>query len=337
MRRIHHRATGFSLIELMVAIALGLLLMLVMTRLMAQQSSARAELERSGRQIESGRYAINLLREDIQLAGYYGQVGGVSATLASLPDPCETGTTPDGLDDIADALAMPIQGFDSPSSPPSALAACLSAANHLDGTDILLVRRSDADNDGLLPAATVTGRIYLQTTPAELMVGLGGSTALSTFTLMRKDAATPAELRRYVARIYFVSPCNVPSTGTTCDAAADDGRPIPTLKRLELGAAGFTVTPLVEGVENLQFEYGIDSSGDGSPDSYAAAPSLVQWPDVVAVRVGLLSRATEPSPGHVDDRRYEIGDVTVDAPGDAYKRQAYSVAVRAVNQSGRRE
>ena len=337
MRKARHRMTGFSLIELMVAIALGLLLMLVMTRLMAQQSSARAEIERSGRQIENGRYAVNLLREDIQLAGYYGQVGGVSATPASLPDPCETGATPEGIDDIADALAMPIQGYDSPASLPAALAACLNAANHIDGTDILMIRRSDAEDDGLLPAATVAGHVYLQTTPADLMVGLGGSGALSTFNLMRKDAVTPAELRRYVARIYFVSPCNVPSTGDTCDAAADNGRPIPTLKRLDLGAGSFTVTPLVEGVENLQFEYGIDASGDGSPDSYSTAPDLAQWPNVVAVRIGLLSRATEPSPGHVDDRRYEIGDVTIDAPGDAYKRQAYSVAVRAVNPSGRRE
>ncbi len=277
------------------------------------------------------------MQEDIQLAGYYGQIGGVSTTLAAMPDPCETGATTDGLDAIGDALSLPIQGFDSLSSLPTALGVCLNAGNHLDGTDILVVRRSDAENDVVLPVDTVSGRVYLQSTPSELMVGRGGSTAVATFTLLRKDAATPAELRRYVERIYFVSPCNVPSTGTVCDAAADNGRPIPTLKRLDIGVSGFTVTPLVEGIENLQLEYGIDSSNDGAPDRYENDPSLAEWRDVVAVRVGLLSRATEPTAGHVDDRSYVLGDTTIDAPGDAYKRQAYSVAVRAVNQSGRRE
>jgi len=57
----------------------------------------------------------------------------------------------------------------------------------------------------------------------------------------------------------------------------------------------------------------------------------------MTVRVSLLARALEPSAGHVDSRSYVLGDSTVSSPGDAYKRQAFSVAVRAVNLSGRRE
>lgn len=331
-------ARGFSLIELMVAIAIGMVLMLVMTRLMAQQDSARAEIEKAGRQIEDGRYAVNLLHEDVQLAGYYGQLGAITTVPAALPNPCEAGDSAASLLAIGEALALPIQGYDSPTSLPTELADCLDAADHLDGTDILVVRRTDAEAGGVLPATTVDDRVYVQTTPIERIVGVGGSTAAATFTLLRKDAATPAELRRYVQRIYFVSPCHVPATGSDgCDAAADGGRPIPTLKRIDFSEAGFTVTPLVEGIENLQVEYGLDVNEDGGPDRYETAPDLAEWPNVVAVRVGVLSRALQPSGGHVDDRSYVLGSTTVAGPGDAYKRQAYVVAVRAVNQSGRRE
>lgn len=336
--RARNDARGFSLIELMVAIAIGLLLMLVMTRLMAQQDSARAEIEKAGRQIEDGRYAVNLLHEDVQLAGYYGQIGAIATVPAALPNPCETGSTAAGLLAIGEALALPIQGYDSPTTVPAGLADCIEDEDHLDGTDVLVVRRTDAEADGVVPATTVDDRVYVQTTPIERIVGLGGSTAAATFTLLRKDAASPAELRRYVQRIYFVSPCHVPASGSTsCNADADGGRPIPTLKRVDFSEAGFTITPLVEGVENLQVEYGLDGNEDGAPDRYETAPDLAEWPDVVAVRVGLLSRAIQPSAGHVDDRSYVLGSTTIDGSGDAYKRQAYVVAIRAVNPSGRRE
>lgn len=334
MRR---RPQGFSLVELMIAIALGLLVLLVLSRLMAQQNGARAEIEKSGRQIENGRYAMSLLQDDVQLAGYYGQNGGSPALLASLPNPCELGATVASRDAIAIALALPIQGYDEPATLPAALAGCLAEANHLDGTDIIVLRRSAADNTVTGIADAVAGRVYLQATPAAMVVGTGGATAAATFTLLRKDGSTPAELRRYVERIYFVSPCHLPTSGTVCDEAADGGQPIPTLKRLELTEAGFTITPLVEGIENLQLEYGIDDNADGAPDSYESAPSVARFSDVMAVRIGLLARTIEPSAGQVDRRSYQLGDALFDGPGDAYKRQAYSVAVRAVNLSGRRE
>lgn len=328
---------GFSLIELMVAITLGLLLLLVMTQLMAQQSAARAEIEKSGRQIENGRYAMSLLQEDIQLAGYFGQSGGMSGTVSAVPNPCETGATAASLDAIRLAMVLPLQGYDDSASPAGSLGGCLASGNLKSGTDVLVTRRTEAGNVVISPSATVAGRIYVQATPAATMVGTGGTGAAAVFSLLRKDNATPAELRRYVQRLYFVSPCHVPASGGVCTAAADNGRPIPTLKMLELTEAGFVVTSLVEGIENLQFDYGIDRDGDGAPDDYEPIPSLAEWSNVMTVRVSLLARALEPSAGHVDSRSYVLGDSTVSSPGDAYKRQAFSVAVRAVNLSGRRE
>ena len=51
--------------------------------------------------------------------------------------------------------------------------------------------------------------------------------------------------------------------------------------------------PLVSNVEDLQFLYGIDTTGDRSADSYAAVPTAAQWADVVSVRACVLIRSEE--------------------------------------------
>src|SRR3546814_6645480 len=67
---------------------------------------ARDEVERANQQVESGRYAAQLLMDDLQMAGYYGEfdiaLAGIT-TPATKPDPCMTGSNLAGL-----AAAMPL-------------------------------------------------------------------------------------------------------------------------------------------------------------------------------------------------------------------------------------
>lgn len=347
-------SSGFSLIELMIAITLGILLLIGLSALMAQQSSARAEIDRAGRQVENGRYATSILQDDIQEAGYYGQFGSLTGTLAAIPNPCETGSTAASLTAISAALLTPIQVYDAPMTVPAPLSGCLSNVNHVAGTDILVVRRVQGDDTLDSIAGSVTNRVYIQTTPVSLIVGIGGTTAAATFTLLKKDGATAAELRRYVVRVYYVSPCDIPASGTDCSPAADGGTPIPTLKRLELtenggsgGVPGFTVMPLVEGIENIQYDFGIDNvfPFDGAPDPqgasgalYLTAPAtLADYANIVSVKISLLTRNTEVVTGFSDSKTYQLGLTTVGPFSDGYKRHAYSAVVRAINSSGRRE
>jgi len=328
---------GLSLVELMISITIGLLLLAGMTTLITQQSSTRAEIDKSGRQIENGRYALTLLQDDIQHAGFYGQYSGALSTLTALPDPCATDVAT-----IDSALAMPLQGYDAPTTVPAPLSTCLPDANHITGTDILVVRRLEADDTLPTIATAVAGQVYVQTTPDAKVTGSG--TDISVFTLTQKDATTAAELRKYVEHIYFLSPCNVYAAGaTSCSTAADGGRPIPTLKRLEItttaGVAAFTTIPLVDGIQNMQFDYGIDATGAGIPATpFVTAPGVADWPNTMAVQVNLLARNVDPSVGYVDGKTYDMGVVgTVGPFSDAYKRHAYTATVRAVNPSGRRE
>jgi len=307
-------------------------------------------LNRAGQQIENGRFAVQLLSDDISLAGFFGRFASPLAVPGVLPDPCVT----TDMVALRAAAALPLQGYDAPGASPLP---CIPAANHVPGTDILVVRRADsqmaAGNGATIPGgALVAAQVYLQANadPANSvnpLVAVATATPQSVFTVKNKDGTNFAPIRKYHVHIYFVAPCSIPAGGgTDCTGANDDGgSPIPTLKRLELtvDSTGATLdmyqVPLVEGIENLQIDYGVDTDGDGVPNgAYVASPAaVVDWSNVVAVRVSLLARNTEPSPGYTDDKTYDMGIAGTVAPGGAFKRHVYNTVIRVVNPSARRE
>lgn len=336
-----NRQIGLSLVELMISLTIGLVLLTGLTTLIVQQSNTSNELEKSSRQIENGRYAMQILHGDIQHAGFYGQYFSIPAPGAGMPDPCAT-----DLASLDAALALPIQGYDSPATVAAPLSACLNNANHVAGTDILVIRRVDTGVTTIANAAAgAGGLVYLQATAASQVMNTGTAADTTKFPLTYDTSTNtgPADLRTYLVHIYFVSPCSTMANGATCTATDDNGQPIPTLKRLELSATGnttaFTLTPLVEGIENLQLDYGIDNDSDGYPDNYTTAPATTAaWSNVMAIRVNLLARNNDPTTGYSDTRTYSLGLAGTVGPftSSPYKRHAYNELIRAVNPSGRR-
>jgi len=197
----------------------------------------------------------------------------------------------------------------------------------------------------------VAGEVYLQANsdpadPVNPIIALGSG----AFTLLKKDGVTAAEIRKYHVHIYFVSPCNVPSGSVNCTAAADGGRPIPTLKRMSIaidtatGALGRIVEPIAEGIESLQIDFGVDTNGDGMPDgNFLAAPATVPaWSDVMAAQVNLLARTPEQTVGLVDTKTYNLGTTApaltpADLTPGRFRRHVFTSHVRLVNPAGRRE
>lgn len=330
---------GMTLVEWMVSITVGLFLLAGLAVLFQHQSSAQGELEKSSRQIENGRYALQLLRDDIELAGYNGEYSGAGTVPAAVPDPCATAAA-----DLSSALALPVQGYDAPST---SLPCGISTANHKDGTDILVLRHADT---AVVTGALTAGQTYLQSgiknNVLNFVIDQATGTALpASFDLKKKDGTTAASVRKYLVHVYYISPCSVPTNGSTCSAANtdDDGVSVPTLKRMELslsgGAAQFTSTPLVEGIENLQIDYGVDGTGDGAPDSFVTNPATAaDWANVMALRVHLLARNNERSAGYTDAKTYGLGLAgTTAASNDAFKRHVFSQLIRVVNPSSRRD
>jgi type IV pilus assembly protein PilW len=336
---------GLSLVELMVAISIGLFLLLGLVTVFATSNRAYLELNRSSQQIENGRFAVQILSDDVAMAGYYGRYYTSLTAPAALPDPCEKSNISSGLNNLRDATPLVIQGYNAPASSP--ITTCLAAGDHVANTDVLVIRRADAQETavGLLNAA----QVYIQTNADPLsnpVVALG--TGAAAFPLTDRDS-TKSRIRKYHVHIYYVAPCSVPAGGgTSCTGANDDGgAPIPTLKRMELtlNAAGtaldWRVVPLVEGIENFQVDYGLDADTDGVPDgTYTTDPGAVaNWLNVVAVRISVLARNLEASSGYTDAKTYDMGvgypiGLT---PGGPYKRHVYNAMVRLVNPSARRE
>ena len=133
-------------------------------------------------------------------------------------------------------------------------------------------------------------------------------TNAASFTLHQKDCVTAAVQYQYRTHIYFVANNDKPGDG------------IPTLKRAELGAGAFTIVPLVEGIENLQIEYGIDTAvpTTGSPAVYTADPDSYNGlrrarhcrppgANTVAAKINVLARNTTPTQGYVDTKVYSLG------------------------------
>jgi len=354
------RTSGFTLLELMIALAIGVVVLGGLLSFFSNSSSAFTELKKSAEHTVNGSMAMWVLTQDINHAGYYGEFYALPPAGTALPDPCLTAPA-----DIYSALAFPVQGYDVPvASPPLS---CLSTANYLPGTDILVVRY--AEYTPLAPTDVAdTGEVYLQGTSNLAEVQIGRGNAVGNFMadgttpadIFQKDGATAANIRKLAVHIYFIARCSVPADGgDNCTGASDDGgSPIPTLKRLELtavaGVPGWRISPLVEGVRNLQIDYGIDNApalqnsttnqrGDGAPDTYTALPATpLDWTNVVSVRLNFIAQSTQLTASYVDTKTYNLGLASL-PPGapfsypDAFKKHLFVGSARLNNVSGRRE
>src|ERR1700692_4572507 len=64
---------GMTLIELMVAMTLGMLVLSVVTVIYSGTSGNRATLERGGRLAENAAYAVEVLSDEIRMAGFFAE------------------------------------------------------------------------------------------------------------------------------------------------------------------------------------------------------------------------------------------------------------------------
>lgn len=318
------------MIEVMIALALGTLVLLGLTVLFSVVSGNQNELERTIRKLESARYAIDTMGEDVMHAGYYSDFNPNSLLVPvsyTQPDPCAITTDAQGWNTSVSPIEMPVpvQGIPADTS-----VACLK--NRRPGTEAIVVRRADTGPPSTaLPSSTTN--LYIQISRCKddtqsLIASPGPSTK---FTLRLPDCVTiNTATRRLLQRTYYIATCN--------DCTANDG--IPTLKRVEMIDGALTSISIAEGVENLQVEYGPDTTGDGQPDSFTTVGGVAaaDWSNIVAVRLHLLARATETTPGYADSRNYTLGpDVTIEKPADGFKRTLLTTTVRIINVGGRRE
>jgi type IV pilus assembly protein PilW len=346
---------GFTLIEMMISIVISLLLMTAILQLFLDISRTNDELAKTNAQIENGRFTMQLLQKDFMHAGFwdgYTPPFDDRALLMQIdppvvtPEACTWPATTLKQDSV---LAMPVQSF---SAVPID---CTGITSLRANSDLLVVRYADnalADAAGVSASTSTCGDGSAPCIQVSRCMGETPSLVLGTsgFALREKDCATAtptiASKRRFVSNVYHIQ----------------DGD-VPTLMRssFEVKAGAITMTTpqaLIEGVEGLRIELGIDNRndrdlpvgqtvdysagvpGDGSPDSYVhcgSGCSAEQLANVVTANIYALVRSTQPSAGYTDEKEYSLGGLTLGPFNDNYKRHVFTTNVRLVNVSGRRD
>lgn len=316
---------GLSLIELLVASALGLLLTAGMAGLYMEYKLQYFHDEQLARLQENGRFATRLLSRELAMVGFFA--GSLSAA--------EIAAVSIGSDCNADRWALDAtspMGIVDNYSPPGAVVttagtplACLEGATVAAGTDMVAIKRTAAlaslQGGVIAPGLAASGsdRWFLRVQPDRIpdwrktrpvdLISLAGS-------------GEAAEWWQAVAKIFYVRRYSDPDN-------TSDG--LPTLCMEALVSDAMTTRCLVEGVENLQFELGVDSDGDGVANRFLSAPQRGEMDRIVAARFYLLLRSPSPVAGYRSDRNYQLGGLVVPAKSDGFLRRVFSATVALRN------
>ncbi|MEZ0188091.1 PilW family protein [Ralstonia solanacearum] len=333
------RQRGMSLVELMIGMALGLLLLTALGSLYFSTTQSRTQLANSASQIENGRYVLDLISQELGLAGFLGASSLRSSAALSAPDVCAVAANALGFSSSPATVPVAVYGYAAGANAP-----CLS--NLSANSEILVVRRVSTTS----ATTAATGQAYLQASfcTSDSVPFVFSSTA-TDFTMRTKACISTAlaELRQVSVRVFYIA---------TCDRCSNGGDGIPTLKMAELSGGAFQINSIAQGVQDIHFAYGVDMDGNGSADCYVSDPGvdnsaactavsgyswatpLTNWSNVTAVRINVLARTLNIAPGWSDTRTYDLGRGTVSGPfKDGYKRHVYAEVARLANVAGPRE
>jgi type IV pilus assembly protein PilW len=91
--------------------------------------------------------------------------------------------------------------------------------------------------------------------------------------------------------------------------------------------------PVVNGIENIQFQYGIDTDGNGTADRFVNATNVgaANWESVVSIKVAILVRSLGDVLEANSVRTYNLLDATVTTPSDRYQRAVYTTTIQLRN------
>jgi type IV pilus assembly protein PilW len=292
---------GWTLVELLVAMALGLLIIAGVGQIYLAAKRSY-DIQTSIAEIQDvGRFATEILTQDIRRAGYWGlmdlSTGGLAANTSYAPPPQfptgdspADGTCPSGSNAWGRKITEKIFGLNDTAAGYNCLGGKWQRG------DVITLRYADPSPVTVYDPDT----LYIRTAPLEASVVLGnpancptpGSPGCTFIDYVDDQIANTGNYDyRMVAHAYYVTDS---TTATECGKAGAPALPALAREELSGGAAspGYPVKQeLVNDVEQLQFQYGVDSSGDSSVDQYMNAGAGLNWTQVRSVRFWILVRA----------------------------------------------
>lgn len=326
---------GVSLIELMIAMTLGLMVTAVIIQIFTASQDTYTTEEDYGRIQERGRFALEFLANDFRQAGYSGcrrldpnspdisvlATGGNAAVRyprgalgfryvgsggidpasdwsPALPVEYLGNIGGENIDlvpwsdvvvvEYAKSMDTPLANDTVPTSAQLQIYPPKDPGNAINNGDILMV--TDCRNADIFKATGASNSGGKMT----ISHGAAGNTS----PMLDHTYDNRAEILKLAGRVYFV--------GITTNPA--NPNPEPTLYRLGTDT-NMTSLPLVEGIERLQYLWGVDLNNDLSPDQYVEANQVAPnfWRSVVSVRIGMVVNTSDSRPlDEADQKTYNI-------------------------------
>lgn len=309
--------SGLTLVELMVALAIGSFLMIGAVQIYSQSRQAFVVNESIARVQETAQFAMDTIEADLRMASNWGRnsrglavegrsiIGDVNPT--GLPQPAGNCAA-----DWVLNLALPIDGTNNGYG-----LACPATGGNQAQSDVITVRRAS-----VIPAPLEAGRLQIQTTRIQGELFADGAVP-SAFS--PADSAT----HNLIVASYYVSPTSTLIAG------------VPTLRRHRLIGGGVAGPRIVDeeiapGVENLQIQFGIDIDQDNTVDRYVNPGDVIYNPTavgyvpgarVMTARIWMVVRGVNIEPGIQDSRDFEPGDVDLGVQNDSYRRMQVSKTI----------
>ncbi|MEN9727400.1 MAG: hypothetical protein RL434_1766 [Pseudomonadota bacterium] len=325
-------ARGITLVELMVAMAIGLVVSLVVGTVFVQGSRSHSEDERYARLIENGRFALDQLTHSLRMAGFYGETAAISVT-STRPGPgvlCDidlsqwekpvvyTSITATNNNAEGDPDLLP---FD-PSACPQVL------RGRVAGTGALALKHTTS-------TAITTGA-----TNGHWYVEAKGSAEGEFRNDAHNDPLTASEIARgggywrYAPSLFYIA-----------RFTDENGLEQPYLCRSQWNGTGFVShgsdvsardSCLAAGIEHFHLQFGVDTDGDGVANRYSSTGSLALTEEEITARIYVLARTETPDPTYADDKVYVLGDFRLNmanasAADRQFHRRVFSSTVKLRN------
>lgn len=312
------RALGFSLVELMIAITIGMAIIgAALTAFLSASTAGRASNAQS-RMNEDAQAALDILSQQIRMAGNNPKQPGY--TLAAPRNPITNTVSLRGCGSTFTNI-KPVGP-----TPAATNVAALSCPAGASAHSIAVSYEADQYNTiptaGGVPTDCIGKSLPAQTASVNQITS-PTTTAPSNVTFYEADN-----------RFYIDTSANITNTSLYCYG----------------NGAGSTPQPLVDNIEHLEFTYGTSpaASGDGTIAGYLTASSIEtdntvvalataaeRWSRVVAVRICVVARSEQPVAPDAASAQYLKCDGTLETnPPDLRLRRAYYTVVSLRNRVG---
>lgn len=341
MRRPHQRGSarkqqGLSLVELMIALVLGLVLSAGVFQVFTNSSQTYQLSDSLSNMQENLRFAIGRLQYETRMAGYKGcligepfdnlneadaeylnyaydrrPVAGWEAAGTDLGeaytntdfDPLNTSLTVDGVAHSPIAGNVILPGSDVLVVNNASIANVTLSGNPSSNANTI-----GTDGNSGIPAGKILLAVTSDCTAGDLFQKTNAATSASLTKGSGQEPGNKTPVTGGFNATYDDSATIYEFTSTAFFISRRDATSPPSLymRRLDAGDP-FGNVELVEGVENMQVLYGITNAGGDTVVNYVSADNVGNWANVASVRIALLLRSDDG----VQDGGREEGEANV--------------------------